>query len=187
MCAFSNTVGFDDAPFPPGHQGDVPIVGAVYSGTRFDGVVIGAVRKDGFDGAARICTIIENSKFHEHIQLVLMQGVTMAGFNVVDVFRLSDRLEIPIVVVSRRRPDFNSIKHALLGSIADGAEKWNVVERLGPMHAAGSVFVQCVGIDPAEAGLVVDRLSVNGNMPEPIRAAHLIAGAIAGGESRGSP
>ena len=43
----SNVIGFDDAPFERDHRGKVEVVGTVYAGLRFDGVLIGAVEKDG--------------------------------------------------------------------------------------------------------------------------------------------
>ena len=42
--AISHVVGFDDAPFPPHHRGDVLVVGAVYAGTALHGVLSAKVR-----------------------------------------------------------------------------------------------------------------------------------------------
>jgi endonuclease V-like protein UPF0215 family len=55
------------------------------------------------------------------------------------------------------------------------------------MEAVAGVFVQRVGLDAGEAERVIERLSVNANIPEPLRTAHLIAGGIATGQSRGRP
>ena len=84
----SNVAGFDDAPFPRTHRGIVPIVGTVYAGLRFDGVVIGQVQKDGLDAAHAIYHAIAGSRFAGHVQLILLQGIALGGFNVVDVFEL---------------------------------------------------------------------------------------------------
>ncbi|MEZ4568289.1 MAG: DUF99 family protein, partial [Desulfobacterales bacterium] len=109
---FSNVIGFDDAPFPRDHAGKVPIVGVVYAGPRFDGVLIGDVEKDGDDAADRLGALISGSKFREHIQLVMLQGITLAGFNVVNVFALHEILNLPVLVVARKQPDMNSIRTA---------------------------------------------------------------------------
>ena len=79
------------------------------------------------------------------------------------------------------------MKRALLGRVRGGAHKWALVERLGPMERAGKVYVQRVGLTLEQARATVDRLAVSGFIPEPLRAAHLIAGALATGESRGRP
>jgi hypothetical protein len=182
----SNVIGFDDAPFPPHHKGKVKVVGAVFAGLRFDGLLIGEVEKDGFDAADALFTLITDSKFAEHVRLVMLQGVAFGGFNVVDVFALHERLKLPILIVARHEPDFTSIRRALLErDIPEGVRKWAVIERLGPMERAGDVCIQRVGLSYEQAHRVLERFSIYGHIPEPLRVAHLIASALTLGESRG--
>lgn len=183
--ALSHIIGIDDFPFPRGHRGDVPIVGAVFAGSRMDGIVTGRVRRDGANGARVLATMIGSSKFAGHLQLVMLQGIALAGFNVVDVFELHRLLPLPILVVARRAPDLEAIRSALLTRVPGGSRKWEIIERLGPMEPAAGVFVQRVGLDLAEAESVVRRTALNGAIPEPLRVAHLIAGGVADGQSRG--
>ncbi|MDJ0888067.1 MAG: DUF99 family protein [Desulfobacterales bacterium] len=184
---FSNVVAFDDGPFPRRHAGRVPVVGTVYADLRLDGVLTGSVEKDGADAADELARLVMASRFEGHIRLVMLQGIAMAGFNVVDVFTLQQRLARPVLVVSRRLPDLGAIKAALRAHIPEGTAKWRVIERLGPMEPAGPVFIQRVGIDRDAALEAVARFAVHGHVPEPLRTAHLIAGAIVAGQSRGSP
>lgn len=65
------------------------------------------------------------------------------------------------------------------------ARKWRLVERLGDMEPLGGVRVQRVGIERAKAEQVVRRFATHSTVPEPLRVAHIIAGGIATGESRG--
>jgi endonuclease V-like protein UPF0215 family len=180
-------VGFDDAPFPRGHQGEVKVVGAVFADRRFDGVLVAAVEKDGSDAASVLAATIAGSRFYEHIHLVLLQGVALAGFNVVDAFVLHERIARPILIVARKRPDMNAIRRALESRVPGGDTKWRLIERLGPMEPSGGVYVQRIGLTPEEARAVIDRLAVHSQIPEPLRVAHLIAGAIGKGASRGRP
>jgi hypothetical protein len=182
---FANVVGFDDAPFPPEHRGDVPVVGAVYAAGRLDGVLVGRVRRDGADSARRLAALVAGSRFAGHIRLVLLQGVALAGFNVVDAHDLSQRLGLPVLVVARRAPDLAAIDRALRASVRGGARKWSIIQRLGPMERLGRVYVQRVGLTADEARGVVERFALHGHVPEPLRVAHLIAGALGRGESRG--
>jgi endonuclease V-like protein UPF0215 family len=55
------------------------------------------------------------------------------------------------------------------------------------MEPVAGVFVQRVGLEVQAAERVIERLSVNANIPEPLRTAHLIAGGVATGQSRGRP
>lgn len=182
---FSNVVGFDDAPFSRAHRGDVPMVGAVFAGTRFDGLLTGKVRRDGANATDRIARLVDASRFREHIQLILLQGIAMAGFNVVDIARLHRRLGLPVLVAARRRPDMDAVRSALLAQVAGGARKWRIIEKTGPMEPAAGIFVQRAGLDLQEADDLVSRLAVHGRLPEPLRVAHLIAGGLTTGHSRG--
>jgi endonuclease V-like protein UPF0215 family len=184
---FSNIIGFDDAPFSPDRQGKVRIVGAVFASLRFDGVLVGEIEKDGFDSAATLIKMVSESKFAEHVQLIMLQGIAFGGFNVIDVFHLHKKLDLPVLVVSRRSPDLDAIQKALTTQIPDGEKKWDIIARLGPMEALRKVHVQRVGIELEEAEAVIERFAIHSHIPEPIRVAHLIAGALVDGESRGNP
>ena len=98
MGVISHVVGFDDAPFAPGHRGDVPLVGAVFCGNRLEGVLCGKVRRDGANATEELVRLVEQSRFRAHLQAVLLQGIALAGFNVVDLPELHQRLELPVLV-----------------------------------------------------------------------------------------
>ncbi|MFQ6618329.1 MAG: DUF99 family protein [Fidelibacterota bacterium] len=184
---FSNIIGFDDAPFPRDYHGNVKVVGAVFANLRFDGVIIGEIEKDGSDSAQKLAKLVAESKFAQHTQLVMLQGVTFAGFNVVDVFHLNGQLGLPVLVVSRNLPDMESIRKALTTRVPEGKKKWALIEKLGPMEPVAKVFVQRVGLSAEQAASVIEHFTVHSQIPEPIRTAHLIAGALTNGQSRGHP
>jgi endonuclease V-like protein UPF0215 family len=183
----SYVVGFDDAPFERSHRGDVPVIGAVFNNRRLEGVIMGKVRRDGANATENIARSIERSRFARSVQAVLLQGITFAGFNVVDLATLSERLGLPVVAVTRRKPDLAKIQRALLGSVPGGRRKWRLIERLAPARKHGGVYVQHAGIDWDRAAALVDRFAFNSHLPEPLRTAHLVAGALALGESRHRP
>lgn len=181
----SHVVGFDDAPFDREHRGDVPIVGAIYAGLRLEGVLTGSVRRDGANATTRIADLVRRSKFARQLQLVMLQGVALAGFNVVDLHALNATLGLPVLVVVRKRPRLDRVRTALLARVRGGARKWALIERLGPAEPLADVYVQRVGITRSEAEAAIRRTAVHGSIPEPLRTAHLIAGALVTGESRG--
>jgi endonuclease V-like protein UPF0215 family len=184
---FSHVVGFDDAPFPRDRRGDVPVVGTVFAGLRLEGVLCGRVRRDGANAARELARLVSTSKFARQLQVVLLQGIALAGFNVVDLRELHARLGIPVLVVVRRAPRLDRVRRALLARVPAGARKWSLIEQLGPPEPLAGVFVQRVGIGAADAARVIQRLAVHSRVPEPLRAAHLIAGALVTGQSRGRP
>ncbi|MBS3732601.1 MAG: DUF99 family protein [Desulfobacterales bacterium] len=183
----SNVAGFDDAPFDRGHQGSVPIVGTVYADLRFDGVLVGEIEKDGSDSARKLGDLIAGSRFAEHVQFVMLQGIAFGGFNVVDVFALHRRLGVPVLAVSRKLPDMEAVKNALLAQVDHGRKKWQIIEQLGAMEPVENVYVQRLGLTLEQAAAAINRFSIHGNIPEPLRTAHLIATALECGQSRGNP
>ncbi len=184
---YSNIIGFDDAPFSPDHRGKVKVVGAVFANLRLDGVLVGEIEKDGFDSAEQLVTLVSESKYAEHVNLIMLQGISFGGFNIIDVFHLHNMLELPVMVVSRKSPDMDATHNALISQIPDGEEKWSIIEKLGEMEVVGKVYIQRVGLSIEEAGSVIERFAIHSHIPEPIRVAHLIAGAIVEGQSRGNP
>lgn len=180
----THVIGFDDAPFDRAHRGGVLVVGAVYAGTRLEGVLSATVRRDGADATRVLARCVSESRFHPHLQLVLLQGIAFAGFNVIDVHELNRMLQVPVLVVMRRKPDFDAIRRALLAHVAGGARKWKLIEKAGPVEPAARAYVQRAGLTLAQAESALEALCISAAIPEPLRTAHLIAGGVVSGESR---
>jgi uncharacterized protein len=104
---------------------------------------------------------------------------------VVDAKSLSDSLELPVLIVARRMPHTEKIKSTLLNKIRGGKRKWALIEQLGQMEPCAGVHVQRVGLSLETAAEVLERTTLHGNIPEALRLAHLIAGGITTGQSRG--
>lgn len=183
--SLSHVIGFDDAPFAREGHGGVLVVGAAFAGARLEGFVTGRVRRDGADATRVLGALITTSKFAAQLQLVLLQGIALAGFNVVDIHALHEALGVPVLVVARRKPRLAAMRQALLTRVPGGRRKWSLIARLDPMEPTAGVWTQRVGLTASEAERTIRRLAVHGNVPEPLRVAHLAAGALATGQSRG--
>lgn len=210
----SNVIAFDDGPFSRDHRGDVLLVGVVCAGTRVDGILSGRVRRDGVNATRVMTELVQGSPFRANLSAVLLQGIAVGGFNVVDVHGLSAALQRPVLVVTRRRPNMAAVREALFsGSPHDrpavrGVDrKWALIERAGAMERlepsrrsvraakAGPtglrdgvfprLWVQRAGLSMEEARDLVLATTLHGNIPEGLRLAHLIAGGITTGVSRG--
>ncbi|HYE33953.1 DUF99 family protein [Methylocaldum sp.] len=179
----SHVIGFDDAPFERSHRGDVIIVGAFYAGHRLDGVLSGQVRRDGINSTRVLIDLVSSSRFYPHLQAILLQGIAFGGFNVVDIHRLHEALDRPVVVVARHLPNLGKIRDALLNHVPGGQRKWRLIEQAGPMEPMADVYVQRAGLSAKETAIFIRALAVHGRLPEPLRTAHIIAGGISRGES----
>jgi len=180
----THIIGFDDAPFDQNYRGNVLVVGAVYAGLRLDAVLSGKVRRDGVNSTKVLTDLVQHSRFRSQTHAVLLQGIALAGFNVVDLDALHASLGIPIILVTRRRPNLEAIRRALLSHVPGGKRKWQLIERAGPMEPVAGVYVQRRGSSLVETENLLRRFAVHSLIPEPLRTAHMIAGGVTQGESR---
>jgi hypothetical protein len=160
------------------------LVGAVFARTRLDGVVSGRVRRDGRNATTRMIELVSGSQFDGHVRAVLLNGIAVGGFNVVDIHALAEALDRPVIVVARRLPRFAKIR-AALEHVPGGERKWRLISAAGPMEPVSGVYVQRVGISLADTAALLEATTLHGKLPEPLRVAHLIAGGVVSGRSRG--
>jgi len=176
------TLGIDDGPFTRGSRSPVLVVGAVYGGDRFEGLLSTRVRQDGHNATERLIQMIDGSKFQAQLHLVLLDGVTLGGFNVVDLPALAGAVGLPCLAVMRRPPRPGAIR-AALRNLPRAREREERMARAGPVHRAGELCFQACGLDPGVAAEALARVTFSGHVPECLRAAHLIASGIVTGES----
>ncbi len=169
----------------------VMIVGAFFRGGDWlDGVMRSYVTKDGMDSTDIIANMITSSKYCEQIRIIMLDGVTYAGFNPVDINLIWERTKIPVVVIMRSYPDLRKIEDALL-HLPEPKKRMEIILRAGiitkVISKSGSnrVYIQCAGIEAQNAAKIVKLTATRSNIPEPLRVAHIIATGIVLGESRG--
>lgn len=175
-------IGFDDAPFARGRRGAVGIAGVVCAGTRFEGLVWGEVRQDGWNATDVIVRLLAGGKFLPQLHLVLTDGIAFGGFNVVDLQALAAALGRPCVAVMRRSPDLQAVERAIR-RLPRAERRLELIRRAGPVYQLGPFTFQVQGAGPEAIGRALARLTDRGAVPEPLRLAHLVGGAVRGGES----
>ncbi len=177
-------LGVDDAPFDKFKDKKTLIIGVFFrGGSSIDGVLSEVVDIDGDDASDRIIRMVKKSKFYPQLRAILLKGLAVGGFNMIDITKVSGKTKIPVIVVMRRLPSTESMKKALIKLGKRSSIK--LIERAGKIRRAGSLYIQFSGTTPEKAKEIL-RISCNrGNIPEPIRVAHLMAGGVKLGESRG--
>lgn len=182
--------GIDDAPFEFGNRSArATVIGTVVRAPAYlEGVLRFNVAVDGCDATDEIVKALSKSRFLEQIRAVMIDGIALAGFNVVDIRNLSGRLGVPIITVTRDRPDMHSIESALSKYFDDWEERLRTISEI-PLIALETenkpIFVSYAGTSEEEAVKVIRATTVKGAIPEPIRMAHIIAGGVTRGESKG--
>jgi endonuclease V-like protein UPF0215 family len=173
-------LGVDDGPFTP-HQGYAPVVGVVFRGGYWlDGVLSTKVKVDGFDATDNISSMIVESPHYRQVRVIMLDGVTFGGFNIVSIKELNILTKLPVIVVTRDKPDFREI-HAALRNLPRSAERWAAVQDAGQIFEVQArsrgerVYMEICGIRESDARRIVQLTSTRSNVPEALRVAHLVA------------
>ena len=99
-------IGIDDAPFKKTDK-KVLVIGVVYRGGEFiEGVISTTITKDGDDATRILGKKLLESRFYSQLKAVFLGGVTIAGFNIVDIEELSRTIDLPVIAVTRKYPDY---------------------------------------------------------------------------------
>ncbi len=177
-------LGVDDAPFDKFKDRKTLIVGVFFrGGSSIDGVLSEVVEVDGTDASEKIIRMVKKSKFRPQLRAILLKGLAFGGFNMIDIAMVSRQTKVPVIVVMRRLPRAERMKQTL--SKLGKNEGIKFIERAGKIHKAGSLYIQFSGTTPEKAREIVKISCNRSNVPEPIRVAHLMAGGVKLGQSRG--
>jgi endonuclease V-like protein UPF0215 family len=182
-------IGFDDGPFTFDDE-TAALAGVMTRGGRYvEAVFTDHVTVDGTDATRTLIDLIADSGFEETTQAVALNAGTLAGFNVVDLDALHEALDVPVLAVTREKPDPDAVRETLETHVDDPQSRLDLLEAQ-PVHTIdldeGPCYVRHAGGDIDELAYLLRVHTVRGRTPEPIRIAHLVATAIAEGRSRGA-
>jgi endonuclease V-like protein UPF0215 family len=191
-------LGIDDGPFSFS-DATVPVVGVVVRKGYVDAVLKTEVAVDGDDSTRVLTSFVKGSGYSGQLEAVMLDGASLGGFNVVDICALSKDTGLPVLTVTRDRPNMGKIRRALekLGSapgfgrrpMPDWKERLALLEstRLVEVDTGHKpIYIGFAGISEPEAKGIVTASTLRGSMPEPVRLAHIIASALVTGRSRGN-
>ena len=181
-------LGIDDAPFTFTDK-ETSVIGAIMRGGEYlECVLRRQVTIDG-EEATQVCIdMITSTKHRKQLKAVMLDGIALGGFNVVNIQELYESTSVPILTITRDKPNFNKIKRALTKNFHDWKHRWDLINQgeLFQIHTSHNpIYMKCVGISLETAKELIKLSTIRGVLPEPIRVAHLIASGITKGESYG--
>lgn len=149
-----------------------------------DGFVLGRATPSGDDATKAILDMYDRLD-RSDISYVLISGLIISGYNIVDIGEVYDAIRIPIIGITYRRS-------AGMGAIIRerfGPKRAGRYERLGDRQritlGPHDVFVRCRGCTASDAGRLLQTLTLQGSKPEPVRVAQLLARAASGAPGGG--
>jgi endonuclease V-like protein UPF0215 family len=181
-------LGIDDSPFRFKDEKALVVGALVRLPNYLEGVMRTEVTVDGTDSTDMLLEMVSRSRYKDQVKAVMLDGIALAGFNVVDVERLHSELAVPVITVTRDRPDFGKMRGALKKHFHDWESRYSMITKLELREIETEqkpIYATAAGIDWREAAKLVELSTVRGVVPEPLRVAHLISSAMVRGESYG--
>lgn len=187
MKEYLRVLGIDDGPFDRDSDRETVLVGVLM---RFDfyieGVIVRNIRVDGNDSTEKIISMMR-THFSGDIDFAVTNGITFGGFNVCSINDIYSETGVPVVSITRRKPDIGMMisaieKHFEDSDLRIGMLNQYHIEKIIEKNGK-PVYINRVGIEKSDAVELVNRMLIRGNIPEPVRVAHHIATAIKKGES----
>jgi len=151
-------------------RSDMVIDGVAYANATVRG-------DDATDAVIALYTDLDRTD----INLVMIGGLIISMYNIIDIERLYERLKIPIIGVTFEESE--GLDEHIKRQFPDTWEsKMEAYHKLGSreeikLKTGYSVFVRAQGISAKNAKQAVNKFLLQGSIPEPIRVARLIARA----------
>ena len=146
-----------------------------------DGFVFGHATLEGNDATDSILQMYKKLN-REDINYVLISGLIVSMYNIIDIKKIHDSLKIPIIGISyKNSPGLeNAIKHHFPNSFES---KIYAYQKLGKrekitLKTFQDVFVRKEGCTLSNVKQLLNNLTLQGNIPEPLRVAHILAKSL---------
>ncbi len=181
-------LGIDDSPFTFTEKYGMVIGVIMRGGEYLESVLRRHIIIDGNDATFVCKDMIKKTRHRKQLKAMLLDGIALGGFNVVDINDVFKSTNLPVITITRDKPDFEKIKNALNKNFDDWEQRLALMKN-GKIYKVETnhnpIYVKCAGIDIGEAKEIIKISTIRGVVPEPIRVAHLIASGITRGESYG--
>ena len=143
-----------------------------------DGFVFGSATLKGSDVTDTILTMFDDLG-RPDLSYVLISGLILSMYNIVDIRKIYNHLKIPIIGISYN--ESAGIESSLKFHFPDSYEqKLSEYKILGKrekitLKSSGNLFVRTQGCSVNDAKIILDDLTLQGSCPEPLRVSQLLA------------
>ena len=176
------TIGFDDATFElHSEKKYTQLIGVICQGTRMIRVTKAKILIDGNDATEKLIQLVKKNE--KHVQYVITHTITFGGFNLVNLNTIYSEIQKPIIAITEREVDLDSVIVALQNKFPDTYKNKvsNIVDAGNlyetEINTAGGLtklYFHCKGIKIKEIESLLKKICIDSKLPEPVRMAHLI-------------
>lgn len=151
-------------------RGDLQI-----DGFAFSTVTVGGL--DATESVVKLYRVLDRSD----IRFLFLNGCVISWFNIVDLNRVYDELGVPLVCVTYEESE--GLEKYFKEYFSDWEERLKIYSRLGDreplrLNTGYEIFVRYLGLSREEAVRVLNKFTLQGSVPEPLKTARLLSRAI---------
>ncbi|MCG3224381.1 MAG: DUF99 family protein [Candidatus Heimdallarchaeota archaeon] len=184
MKDYIRTIGVDDAAFQRKTSKNAFVFGVIVRGCNLvEGILRTIVEVDGWDATEKISEMIASSKYVTQLRAIILGSSTIAAFNIIDLRKLFDITEIPVITILSTLPNEKDVKNAL-SNLENWNERYNILSSNPPIEEIlfknqigkqYKKFFQQVGFTNTEQVREVIEISTySSSVPECLRLADMI-------------
>lgn len=172
------TVAIDDGSFLfKDRKGKALIILALFNNTFLEKIKIEKITIDGLDSTNVIIDLLKNLNF----DLIMLNSITLAGFNVIDVEKIKKLYKKPILIIIKEKPNNIAVKEALKKHFNDWEYRWSLIKRFKKIHKVKvmenqpPLYFEVSSLKPSSAINLIKHYCLTCRIPEPLRVTRLIA------------
>jgi len=146
-----------------------------------DGFVLGKTTLEGDDATDEIFKMY-NKLERPDINYLLISGIIISMYNIIDIKKISNQLDLPVIGVTYE--DSQGIEDAIKHHFPNAYEKKLIeYKKLGKrekitLGTSHDVYIRYEGCEFSDVKKLLDDLTLQGSIPEPLRVAQLLAKTI---------
>ncbi|MCX8169305.1 MAG: DUF99 family protein [Candidatus Methanomethylicia archaeon] len=175
-------LSFEDGKIMKEKMDKTILVGIKINNTFIEDIFYKEIEIDGLNATEKVIEIVNEAK---PIDLILLSGISYAGFNLIDSERIYEEFKIPLVIYTKKKPNNMDVLSALIKHFPDWRRRWNIIKRtlkasrgihqIKLRENEKPVYIETIGISVDEATRILRENTIWGRTPEPIRIAEIIA------------
>jgi endonuclease V-like protein UPF0215 family len=151
---------------------------------RADGIIDGfgiyTTTVGGLDATKSVISLYENLKRRD-VNVIFLNGCIISWFNVIDLKKVYEKVGLPLICVTYEESD--GLEKYFKEYFKDWEERYDIYLRNGErekikIKTGKTVFTRSLGLEKDEVKRILDKFTLDGAIPEPLRITRLLANSI---------
>ncbi len=146
-----------------------------------DGFVFGHSTVGGDDATDAILEMYEKLD-RQDVSFLLISGIVISLYNIIDMKRISEKIGLPVIGVTYEGSSGieDAIKHHFPESYKSKLTEYSKLEsrKKITLHTSYNLYVRNEGCTVLEAKQLLDKITLQGSIPEPLKITQLLANTL---------